>query len=1267
MAEIFVGRVTEQDEFRRVLDIARGAGPRSAPGEPDEGHVVLICGLGGIGKSTLLKRLRDIASGDHGGGLVAGVVDCEDERRRHAGDYVDSEGPPIWRLLDRLYLAIQEGAADKRRLRAKAERAFAGFRTAMAAQPELARRAAEIGIGRLFGRRRLSAEEISALIQMAVGATEMAGLPVPPPVSPLVGPVARTARAALDMVAQRRDGLVEQAAYDALMSDLERLVIQFADAIRTLSRQSGPLVLFIDTGELLSGALDWLRVAMRRGGSRVVWVLGMRLETESDAGFDSEAVQFRRAIHDARLRQMPLSSFDDRTAELYLQRRLGAQYPDDLSIDAVMQLTHGIPLAVSLAVDLLASGLSPARALAPFHEGDVSLVIRNLARRYLVHARTSPSLARDLPFLYGLALLHDEGERRYGVRRPGLATGSVDADALAALWDVEASEVPAVLDGLAARHDFVLSGRRRLHQEVREAILLFLLDPLERPAVREQSRRGIEYYRACANAEDHETAEAPVGSQRWRAAVAALLWHTFWVDPSEGLQMLRQLFGCLVIFDTYFTETLVQVAAFFVPVCPVEGQRLISGLQQLSVLGRQADPSPVVRDVITGLIDSPADPLLAAVPPAAVWRDLLRIKYHNYLNLTALEQAAAMVRAADDVSAGSATARFIASAAHALVVDASRYIGIPPPAQETIIAAMGLTVRFEPGDSLAQAWLGCALRILGHDVESEAACREAVRLAPSSATGYIQLAGALNSMHRYAEAEAALREAIRLEPKNAAENYATLSVSLRGLARYPEAETACREALRLKPDSAYAYMLLGEALSELGRHLEATTAFREAMRLAPGDPEPHNKFGVALDNLELHEKALAAFQEAVQLDPTSSTIRANLGSALHDLGRHSEAEAVLREASCLDPKDSNPQRHLGYLLADTGRHAEAEAAAREAIRLEPGSWLEQCALGYVLSVGDGHVEAEAAYREAIRLNPNDDFAQRGLGTELVYLGRYAESEAVYREAIRLNPNVARSHGALGYILRLLGRYAEAEAVYREAIRLNPNVARSHGALGYILLLLGRYAEAEAAYREAIRLNPNESDTYCGLGYLHLSLTGKIDEAEIVIREALRIEPNSALANSHLGSFHVITGDLEAAKLSFARATELDAPQIAVRSEIMLGAIDRAEGSSAAEDHFMSALQELDFPSKPTRWQGCDILFRRAELRALALVGLGRQEEAVEELFRAITARTGDDLFQRKDYDLFLAAGFTTGISALCDLWRNIITKDPGAVGPWGDP
>src|SRR6476620_5980692 len=82
-----IAREDEQERFRSVLELVlRG------PEAPDEGFLVLVHGLGGLGKSELLKRYEAMASGRAPGCsefveqfTVSRIADIEKERERHPG------------------------------------------------------------------------------------------------------------------------------------------------------------------------------------------------------------------------------------------------------------------------------------------------------------------------------------------------------------------------------------------------------------------------------------------------------------------------------------------------------------------------------------------------------------------------------------------------------------------------------------------------------------------------------------------------------------------------------------------------------------------------------------------------------------------------------------------------------------------------------------------------------------------------------------------------------------------------------------------------------------------------------------------------------------------------------------------------------------------------------------------------------------------------------------------------------------------------------
>jgi Flp pilus assembly protein TadD len=1024
-AEVFVGRATEQDKFRYVLSLAGGAA-----GGADTGHVVLVHGLGGIGKSTLLRRLHETAGQSRRGGpLVAEIVDCEEWRNR--GDYAGPDGPPVWKLLDRLYRAVRAGAADRppeskverafnRQLESRVDRAFAGFRQAMAALPELERRASELGIEASFGRGRLSAEELSALFQAVVGAAQVAtavtgvGAPVAAASTVLAGPLGTATRAALDARKVRRDGRVDVETYNTLLAGLDRLVDQFAHALREMSLHAGPVVMFIDTGELLGKGLEWLRYVAQRSGSRVVWVLGLRLEAESDARLDSSAALFRRDIPQDRLWSMPLTRFDNRMVEEYLRSRLGDEYPAGLDIGAVARLTHGIPLAVYLVSPLLGSGQDLTSVLAPVQDGEVNGVVLDLARHYLVHVSNTPALRPDLPLLHGLALLYSE-DNRSGF--PGDPSGRVrlDPDVLAALWDVPAQTVAACLDSLAARHDFVLSRSRRLHQEVRESILLLLLDPSEYRTVREMNTRVAALYRERAAALGYLTVDAQMADQSWRSAMIALLWHTFWIDLDKGLQMLKGLFAAAVVTDGDFAAALLRAAAFFAPVCTPDSRRLISNLQVVSDLQRVFRPSRArqeraagsVRDVIQALRTCPAEPLLATAPPAAGYYNLLRASCHEALGLKAPDRAALLLRAASDVEPGGATARVITSQARELAANATESRSTPADTQQTIVSALSLLTRFDPDDATYHDNLGDALLYLERYDEAEAAYRDAVHLDPVNAIYHNDLGIALSWLGRYDEVETACREAVRLDPGDAIYRN-NLGGALSWLSRFDEAEAAYREALRLDPSDADFYEGLGYALAGLGRYDEAEATYREAVRLNPGSADPYNGLGFTLASLGRYDEAEAAYREAVRLNPSFVNPRNGLGRLyLKLLGRVDEAAAALRAALRLDPRNVSAHANLGSVYIVTGQLDAARSSFLQATQSAPAKHaFSELMLGALdrgtnPSAAEGHFTAaltalDQPYQPAF-LTPFERAEIRALA--MAALDRGQEATAVFERAV----------------------------------------------------------------------------------------------------------------------------------------------------------------------------------------------------------------------------------------------------------------------------
>jgi hypothetical protein len=460
--------------------------------------VVLVHGLGGSGKSRLLRKFRGMAEGSPPDAPVArgrvqtAWLDWEDEQRDEPGSYAGADGPSLVTVLDAVQRAVTEAFAASTQAAERASQAFAGYRLGAARMPQYAARFADvIAQTRQSGSAFTSGDAAALLKSLAsagmVGAGHPAGLfgLTPDQIAASAQAAGHLSEAATRAVTGKKAGEIPQDEYDLVTDPARELTRRVASAVRTVAGRV-PLVLALDTGEVIGDrAWGWLRRVMTQTGPRVIWLAGARFETETEAGVDSPVAQFVRDIGDEHLVLMSPTRFDDLMIRDYLRSRAGGRDYTDAQIDTIARFTRGLPLAVSFTAALLGGGQQVQDVCQEVDDGYPSSVVYRLARRYLVHAEQQvypPDDPRrdDVKKILGLALAF--GDLR------------TDPDLLAALWDVP-DPLTAFRD-LARRHDFVLPLSRRLHDDVRDTLRTDLLDPYRRAGVRDINQRALGLYSA---------------------------------------------------------------------------------------------------------------------------------------------------------------------------------------------------------------------------------------------------------------------------------------------------------------------------------------------------------------------------------------------------------------------------------------------------------------------------------------------------------------------------------------------------------------------------------------------------------------------------------------------------------------------------------------------------------------------------------------------------------------------------------------------------
>jgi len=864
--EVFVGRRDEQARFAAVLrELAPVGGPRrgrwrvrrapaSNAANAAGSRVVLVHGLGGSGKSSLLRQFRAMAQGEVAGSpavagwLRVGWLDWEDEAGQDPGRYAGAAGPSLVTVLDALQRAVTGAFAGNGRAVAQA---FGEYRAGAARMPEYVTRFREVVTQAGRPGSAFTSQDAAALVRAAASAGLVAaGHPggvlglAPDELAAAAQAGAHLSEAAVQAVTGRKQGTIPRQEYDLVTDPARELTRRAAAAVRAAAR-TRPLVVFLDTGEVIGDrAWGWLRRVMTGTGPRMAWVVGARFETEAEAGADSPVARFVREIGDEHLVLMSPTRFNDGMIRAYLEGRPGARSLTSEQIDLIARFTRGLPLAVSFTATLLGGGQSVEQACRDIDDGRPSAVISQLARRYLVHAESRgtqdaypPADPRrgDVTKILALALA-------YGNLRD-------DPDLLAALWDT--SDPLATFLDLARRHDFVLPASRRLHDDVRDTLRTDLLDPYRRLRARPVNERALSLVTSrLARLRDRwPTLDDQLGHGEFTTALLGALWHASWISNQDGLDLLSAILPVLAAADPRSADAAATIMSQFTGTYTpnqqheldqltadrhslladllddVQPGRRSKALRQAQITreGLDAHPGPAYDQPLLG---QPGDRTAAVLTLRA---GLQAADQQDVAAITSLHAAAAQ-------TSSTRLGHAIGNRAQA-IADRLIFAGLGQTAVPTSTGLVAAKIATETRLGSASAWrsYSAALDMAGQHKEALAAADRAAALDPDNATAHNSRGAALHHLGRLEEALAAYDQALALDPA-----YAT------------------------------AHSNRGFALQALGRLEDALAAYDQAVALNPDDATAHENRGIFLTATSNLDAALAEFDVADRLNPAGS-------------------------------------------------------------------------------------------------------------------------------------------------------------------------------------------------------------------------------------------------------------------------------------------------------------------------------------------------------------------------------------------------------------
>ncbi len=890
--ELFLGRIDEQERFREALRAVMAPQDDDAPP-----FIFLLHGEGGIGKSKLTRRFRDIAAWEapFESAFHVLLVDWELKRNNNPALQVGREAIRAETVFD----VIHRAGVDEGWRRHLGDYQQAVERRQQAEQQVNRELDRETGEGRYAEMRDLGATALAKVVRLSQ-----------PEIGDTGEALTRTFLSAGIQVGAEQAAYLRQRAeeflrarldsdhYDAFRRPNETLARALAAGLKRVS-DARPLLLLLDTYEIVERADPWLRVVIERAGPRVVWVVAGRPNLAPSRPADrfvGYSAQFPRRLTDWDVRELAIDY-----VLAYLHDRAPERETTRQEAEAIHRATLGVPLAVQAAADLWAQGQPlPAITAGVPDRAPREEIVRLMTERVLIHC-DDPA---DRRALYFLAMQ----------RRP-------DAEALRAalrpsgLGPEERFDLEARLDELARRYSAVqLTGGARLHEASGAFIREHLLTTAARAAavgdlaqraagaVRERSERIKRY---------HPLLEERCASEDWAEATLDLAHWLLWRDEYAAWDEIIPRFVEGLGYERDLCRGLIEVLETFEPALGRDGKRrlkmLRAGLGGRGLLALSSPDAGDEQEMLTALMRwverlAPADDAHNQER-----RAILHLRQGKLLHrrerydeaLAALQEAKRYLP-----QEGQALRRQLGEAFYEL---SGKFIW-PKGASTSVQSREGLE-----------------------------AAQAAVELFDESGSAHYNLGVALDDFRRYDEALVAHQEAIQREPR--ATRFNGLGNVYYQQGRHEEAIAAYRRAIELDPEFAYPHNGLGNVYYQQGRHEEAIAAFERAIELDPKDAGYHNNLGNVYGDLGRHDEAIAAYRRAIALDPDYAHPHNNLGNCYLQLGRLEKAQSEFQDRVRLSPDDAlSAEVCLGTITRHQGEDERAARHFRRALAIWDTAW-----------------------------------------------------------------------------------------------------------------------------------------------------------------------------------------------------------------------------------------------------------------------------------------------------------------------------------------
>jgi len=473
---------------------------------------------------------------------------------------------------------------------------------------------------------------------------------------------------------------------------------------------------------------------------------------------------------------------------------------------------------------------------------------------------------------------------------------------------------------------------------------------------------------------------------------------------------------------------------------------------------------------------------------------------------------------------------------------------------EKALADFNQAIELEPDNASLIADRGETYRLMGKYEKALADFNQAIELKPDHAWAIANRGLTYRDMEHYNDGLANLNRAIELQPDNAS-IIANRGETYQLIGRYDDALADLNRAVELQPDNASIIAARGDIYRLLERYDSALADFNWAIELEPDYAWALARRGEIYRSMGRYDDALADFSRAIELEPRNALAIAGRGETYGLMEQYDNALTDFNCAIELDQEYAWAIVRRGITYRETGQFDDALADYSRAIELEPKNALAIVGRGETYRLMEQYDNALTDFNCAIELDQDYAWAIVGRGITYRETEQFDDALADYSRAIELEPKNALAIAGRGETYRLMEQHEKALADFNRAIELKPGHTWAIAGRGKTYRLMEQYDNALADFNRAIELEPE--DDWClydrALTYQAMGQTGKAQGDLITAiqqaRKKYEIDTRDWTNTLNLALYHLAAGEAKKVEHLYGEALSTGAPAHRVRDAI----------------------------------------------------------------------------------------------------------------------